>query len=551
MLIKKLSIALLAGCVALSGCNQHVVEANKRIEETLSRVEEYKEAAQIPDLPEVTDTVRMQNDIYLGNQSVKIMEGDSLPSWLEKDDGITMAVSEDATLPNILQEVSDITGMNIRLDDLRQENAIPENAVPLKYSGSLSGLLNYLANRFNVYWRYKDGAIHFYTKETRVFTIYALPTETSLQASITGATMGESGGGNATSSLSVNSDLKIWESIEEGVKQVVGENGQLSFSRVAGTVTVTASPFIVRKVAAYVANWNEKLSRQVAITVRIIQVTLNDKNNYGLDLDAAFKNSVLSPLKFATTVVEEGASAITGNLSMTLLKPGRLSGSKAIINALSSQGKTRLLNTSSVTTLNNKLAPVQISTSKNYLKEITVTTSGSGDDKSTDTDYEVDTLNYGFTMEVLPRILDHGRLIVLFNLSITDFLGFEYAGSADKKSESESSSSSGEGTTGDSSSDSSSDSESDSESEVTKLQLPTMQMRGFVQEIAMRSGQTLVLTGFEELRETTSSSGIGKAKMGLLGGKAYNDMERKVLVITMTPEVLRSPLSQEALMRDY
>ena len=122
MLIKKLSIALLMGCFALAGCNQYVAEANKRIEETLSRVEEYKEMAQIPDLPEPVDTVRMQNDIYLGNQSIKIMEGDALPSWLEKDDGVTMAVSEDATLTDILQEVSDITGMNIRLDDL---HAIP------------------------------------------------------------------------------------------------------------------------------------------------------------------------------------------------------------------------------------------------------------------------------------------------------------------------------------------------------------------------------------------------------------------------------------------
>ena len=140
MLIKKLSIALLAGCFALTACNKYVAETDKRIEETLSRVEEYKEAAQIPDLPEPNDTVRMQNDIWLGSTSTKIMEGDALPSWLEKDDGITISVSEDAKLPDILQEVSDITGMNIRLDDLRAENAIPEDAVPLKYTGSLSGL---------------------------------------------------------------------------------------------------------------------------------------------------------------------------------------------------------------------------------------------------------------------------------------------------------------------------------------------------------------------------------------------------------------------------
>ena len=529
MLIKKLSFALLATCFVLAGCNKYVAEADSRIETTLARAEELKDIGEIPDLPQPVDTIRVQNDIWLGANSTKIMEGDALPSWVEKEDGITMAISEDAKLPDIIQEISDMTGITIRMDDLKAENAIPEDTIPVKYSGKLSGLLNYLSSRYGLYWRYKDDIITFYTQETRVFTVYALPTETSMQASLTGASMAEGGGGNATSNLSVNTDLKIWDSIEEGVKQVVGENGKLSFSRVAGTVTVTASPYIVRKVGAYIANWNEKLSRQVAITVRIIQVTLNNEDNYGLDLNAAFGGSRISS-SFMTSIPEAGASAVTGNLAMTLLKPGKWSGSKAVINALSTQGKTQLVTSSSVTTLNNKVAPVQISTSKNYLKEITVTTSGSNDDKSTDTDYQVETLNYGFTMEILPRILDHGRLIVLFNLSITDFLGFERVGTADDKESS---------------------GESEGDSEVTKLQLPTMQMRGFVQEIAMRSGQTLVLTGFEDLQESTSTSGIGKPKMGLLGGTAYDTSTRRVLVITMTPEVLESPLSPEALMRDY
>lgn len=527
MLIKKFSLALLATCFVLAGCNKYVAETDKRIETTLARAEEYKEIAEIPDLPQPVDTVRVQNDIWLGASSTKIMEGESLPSWVEKDDGITIAISEDATLPDIIQEISDMTGITIRMDDLKAENAIPEESVPVKYSGKLSGLLSYLSNRYGLYWRYKDDVVTFYTQETRVFTVYALPTETSLQASMTGATMGEAGGGNASSNLSVNTDLKIWDSIEEGVKQVVGDNGKLSFSRVAGTVTVTASPYIVRKVAAYIANWNEKLSRQVAITVRIIQVTLTNENNYGLDLNAAFKNSRISS-GFMSSIPDAGAGVLTGNLSMTVIKEGsKWSGSQAIINALSTQGKAQMVTSSSVTTLNNKMAPVQISTSKNYLKEITVTTSGTNDDKSTDTDYEVDTLNYGFTMEILPRILDHGRLIVLFNLSITDFLGFEKVGTEDQGSSEK------------------------EESEVTKLQLPTMQMRGFVQEIAMRSGQTLVLTGFEDLQEQTTTSGIGKPKMGLLGGTAYDNSNRRVLVITMTPEVLESPLSPEALMRDY
>ena len=78
-----------------------------------------------------------------------------------------------------------------------------------------------------------------------------------------------------------------------------------------------------------------------------------------------------------------------------------------------------------------------------------------------------------------------------------------------------------------------------------------MQMRGFMQEIAMRSGSTLVLTGFEKTTDTTTTSGIGKPKMSLLGGQAYNNNVRDVLVILLTPEVLESPMSPENRMRDF
>ncbi|MBO7483786.1 MAG: hypothetical protein J6T55_01520 [Alphaproteobacteria bacterium] len=530
MRIKNLSLALLAGCFVLASCNKYVAETDQRIETTLARVEEYSEIAEMPDLPEPIDTVRVQNDIWLGASSTKITKGESLPSWVEKEDGITMSISEEATLPDIMQEISEMTGLTIRLDDLRAENAVPEETVAVKYAGKLSGLLDYLSNRYGLYWRYKDDVITFYTQETRVFTVYALPTDSTFTASMTGATMAEGGGGNATSNLSVNTDLKVWESIEEGVKQVVGNNGKLSFSRVAGTITITASPHIVSKVAAYVANWNEKLSRQVAVTVQLMIVNLNKTDNYGLNLNAAFKGSrITSGFDTAFSAVEGAVGG--GTLNMTLLKPGKWSGTQAVIDALSSQGKTRLVTSASVTTLNNKVAPVNISTSENYVKQVTVSKTTSDGDTSTDVDFDVDTLNYGFTMEVLPRILDHGRLILLFNLSYTELLDMQSASGGDT--------------------DSGSSSESESESEAKTIKLPKMGMRGFVQEIAMRSGQTLVLTGFEREKENAMSSGIGKAQLGLLGGNAYNTTEREVLVVTITPEVLQSPLTPEALMRDY
>ena len=155
---------------------------------------------------------------------------------------------------------------------------------------------------------------------------------------------------------------------------------------------------------------------------------------------------------------------------------------------------------------------------------------------------QTDTLNYGFMLEILPRILDHGRLIVMFSMNLTDLISLETFSSDGQQSD---------GTTTEEESDSE-DEESDSgDKDVTVVQLPKMQTRGFIQEIAMRSGSTLVLTGFEQVKDTTTTGGIGKAKVGLLGGQAYSENTRDVMVILLTPEVLESPLAPESRMRDF
>lgn len=541
-LYRVLSVVLL-GCVpVLTGCDRYMDKTNEKIETTLERAEVYQQQATIPDLPAPVDTVRVQNDIWLGNSSVKIMEGDPLPWNMEKDDSITLVISQSATLPTLVQEITDITGITVRLDDLKAENAMPQESVPVNYSGKLSGLLNYLSNRYGVWWRYKNNVITFFTKETRVFTIYALPTETKMSADLKGTSMGSSGsssgGGNTSSSLSTSANLALWDSIEKGVQQVVGQQGSLSFSRVAGTVTVTASPFVMQKVASYIANWNEKLSRQVAISVKVLQVSLDNSDNYGLDLSAVFNSnniaaSYVSPFLIDTTT--QGA----GLLSMTLLRPSsRWKDSKSVIAAFSSQGKTSLVTSSSVTTLNNKVAPVQITTAQNYVKEVNVTNYNNSSSNVSEVDMETDTLNYGFTMEILPRILDHGRLIMLFSMTLSDLLDLETFSSGSRNT------SSSPGSSGE-------DTDNNNDGETTTVQLPKMQSRGFMQEIAMKSGSTLVLTGFEQVSNNINSTGVGKAKMGLLGGSSYNQNKRDVMVILVTPEVLESPMSPEARMREF
>ena len=78
----------------------------------------------------------------------------------------------------------------------------------------------------------------------------------------------------------------------------------------------------------------------------------------------------------------------------------------------------------------------------------------------------------------------------------------------------------------------------------TTVQLPKIRTRGFVQEVAMTSGATLMLTGFEEVQTSTSND------KELFSVNNAAKKARNVMVILLTPEVLISPLSPETRMKD-
>jgi type II secretory pathway component GspD/PulD (secretin) len=65
-------------------------------------------------------------------------------------------------------------------------------------------------------------------------------------------------------------------------------------------------------------------------------------------------------------------------------------------------------------------------------------------------------------------------------------------------------------------------------------QVGTSQMQ---QQVRLRSGSTLVLTGFVQDRVGTDAQGVGNAKFGLAGGGRNGDRRRKLLVLIVTPRI--------------
>ncbi len=532
MHITKITTVTLAAFAwaSLSSCSIST-SMDATVEREVDATTKLKEEAKIPTTKANDSLVKVKDEIWLGDTSEVEYEGQPLPSYLETKDGITLISNRPITLFEIGDMINKITSLGVRyapqleadvFKNAEANKPTPEsinvdwtepNKMLLSYQGPLSGLLNEVANRFGIWWKYEKGEIMFYKYITKTFVVYSLPTKPNLSVNVGGNS--SSGGGSSSISLSSSAEVELWGNIEKTITSMIDSGAKLTMSPADGTISLTATPNDIKKVAKYINEQNARLSRQVAISVKILQVTLDDSDKYGLNLKAVFDDGV-------TKIGMAGASGVaTGDGMSDTLSWGLISGNwtaDAAVQALSTQKTTSLITSGTVTTLNNKPAPIQVMTKENYIAEMTKTNSGT-DGNNYDISVTTEEVEYGFTLDVLPRILEHGRMLIMFNLTLSDLISLEAVNFGN-------------------------------EEDNQYIQNPKIESRGFTQEVAMTSGESLILTGYEKVSNETSKEGTGSATNSLLGGNAQAAKKRSVLVIILTPVVLESPLTPESRMKD-
>lgn len=497
------------------------------LERDIDATIQYKEDSKAPQKPADTDVIRIKDDIWLGDTSIIEYEGDKpLPSDLETSDGIILVSNRPITLYEIGNQISRITGIKMRFAPQLESTAkaaADKNAptvdkvgskwsdtsrMLVSYKGSLSGLLDEVCSYFGVWWKYEHGEIYIYKYTTKTFTLYTLPTAPSMSSSVSSS----SGGGTITSGVS---NIDLWGNIVTAVKSMLGSGSSLITDPMNGTLTITATPTEIKKVSKFVHEQNIRLARQVAISVKVLQVEVAEKNGFSFGFLANFASGD----DFSLSNISGPGKSLGGesNIEMGIFHSDfQLN---AFLNALAEQNATSLVTSGTVTTMNNKPAPIQVVKTENYISEYTKTNNGSvGGQDSYDITVETEEIETGFTLDVLPRVMDHGRLMMLFSLNLSDLLELEKVPLTSEGQDS------------------------------GYIQNPKIEERGFSQEVALKSGETLVLSGYERVDTQSSKHGLGTVNNNILGGDQLVDKTRTILVILLTPVVLESPLLPESRM---
>lgn len=473
------------------------------------------------------DSVSMSEGVWLGDKSILVEHKNSLPKQYETDTGITILLNEPVTLQVLANNINSITQIPIKIDSQVASEKL-KKTMNIAYTGKLSGLLSQVATDLDLLWYYDKNAIVFYETETKTFTLFALGTDVSYQSSV------QTDDGNQ---VYLESTLKEWDEVESTISAIVGktENANFTVSRSLGTITVTAPPSVLARVGDYIARQNKRLSQLVTIDVKVLQVSIANDSAFGLNLAAAINSAsglnivanpknnlasteassmniaVLSNTVSALTGMThmENGSSVAGAYTQDQINNGSLSGvagSAALIQALAKQGKVSLVTNVGVTTRNNRVAPVNNTRSTGYIKRFESRNFTTVESSTVDQD----NLETGFSMQLLPNILENGKILLLFRMTVRELLKMA----------------------------------SQTIGEVT-LQLPEVEERSFMQEVIMESGQMLVVSGFEKQTNNDTRYGLGDPDFMMLSGSRESASQRDVLVVILTPQVLVSPMDAE------
>lgn len=435
--------------------------------------------------------------------------------------GLPLAGQSGLTLPDLPLPTGplDLTGV---------DSGDPgETRITYNHDGPLHEFLDEITARFGLAWEYKDGRIAIQRYITRTFVLYLPPEVRQVEAEVGGEaqfgeqaqsaiTSGDDSSGSSSGSAGgttgsqtqqaqgigqrVRSEARLaaWEETTAAIQRLLTDRGRVATIPSSGEIVVTDTPPAVQRVAAFVGQKNASLTRQIAIQVDVVSVDSSLSDDFGINWNLIFQGSEVG----ASLITPDLITGATADLALQILRPNSdFQGTSGVIRALSQHNRGRVLQSSVATTLNNVPAPIQVTRTDGFLRSIQTNVTGTTGVVSTE--LVPGQVTTGFVATVTPRILDRDRVLLSYNIDLSRLLGFTSAsiGSGDNAS---------------------------------SIQIPNFERRALIQSVAVRAGDTLVLSGFEQIDDRADESGPVRPDNVAFGSRSLT-RARTRLVILLTP----------------
>lgn len=457
--------------------------------------------------------------------AVRSTASSAAPDWDRDLEPVTIVTNDWADVREILRSVAASAGLGLQLapDVKGQVNVHLENV-------SISRALASLCDPVDLGWEVIDGALVIYRRGlvTRWFTFDYPVTlregrgELQVSATRQDQAGASSGGGENQNQAHVTStsNMSIWPEVMKSLQTVVfpgavetaagGDGGQsqalshadtegrcLVVNPMASLVQVTAEWDRVQRVEQLLDRLKESLQRQVAIEVRIMEVSLDENTQTGinwqtyLDGEVQFSQNTLG----TPPALDDGFVQMIANTKHLY----------SVLQALSTNGTLHTVSSPRVTTLNNQKAIVRIVREDVYfLATVQPAIVSNGVATEAVVSYSPQTIPVGVVLDVTPQV-GRDRVVTLnVHPTISDVVAVAKSPNLDTA--------------------------------------PVLSVRELDTVGKIGDGQTMLIAGLLSERERRVRSGVPVLKdipvLGGLFGRTTHEKYNVELVMMLTPTIM-------------
>ena len=223
------------------------------------------------------------------------------------------------------------------------------------------------------------------------------------------------------STIQSESKTDFWKDLEKAVSSVLGSGPErmVVVTPQAGLVTVRGMPEEIAAVKAYLGQSEQHLQRQVVLEAKIIEVTLNDEYQQGINWQNAIMNLRNTSFNFSTSgaVASNAISTSLGGVTAISFNNADFNG---VINLLETQGNAQVLSSPRVTAMNNQKAVIKVGQDEYFVTNVSSdTTIGAGGTTSTP-NISLQPFFSGIALDVTPQIDQSGSVILHVHPSVTE-----------------------------------------------------------------------------------------------------------------------------------
>ncbi|MBW2483874.1 MAG: type II and III secretion system protein [Deltaproteobacteria bacterium] len=290
------------------------------------------------------------------------------------------------------------------------------------------------------------------------------------------------------------------EPVQYGSTITQTQSGFYSVDPALGLITVTAPKPLLEKIDIYVETLKEEMYKQISIEAKILEVTLENESQKGIDWSGLLKDSAFNfNVDFGTGgQIYPDSGGFIDTISL---------GTKSfdlILDALEEQGTTKVLSNPRISVMNGQPAVIYVGDNVTYISEVETTT----DEGVVTTSATTAQVVSGLRLEVYATIMSDDEIVMSIIPMISQLeepIEYRQFG-------------------------------------LNQVGLPFVRERTMNSIIRLKNGEMLIVGGLissQEIDEGSNIVGLGKIPMlKYIFGNEAESITRKELVILLRPRII-------------